>query len=76
MINKRQREFVIQNREMLMEIAGVYLDYYKTLIWKEKDLQKKAENSAVADRIDDLIATIKNLDLVEPSKKEGEFTGI
>jgi len=76
MINKRQREFVIQNREMLMEIAGVYLDYYKTLIWKEKDLQKKAENSAVADRIDDLIATIKNLDLVEPSKKEGQFTGI
>lgn len=76
MINKQQREFVIQNRTMLMEIANVYLDFYKTLIWKEKDLQKKAENSAVADRIDDLIATIKNMELVEPSKKEGEFTGI
>ena len=61
---------------MLMEIAGVYLEFYKNLIWKEKKVEKKLENSAVADRIEDLIATIKSLKTEKPRKKGKEFTGV
>jgi|GEM_PF-6165245 hypothetical protein len=75
MITENQKQFVLQNREMLVEIAGVYLEFYKNLIWKEKDVNKKLENSAVADRIEDLIATIKSLKLEKP-KKGKKFTGV
>lgn len=75
MINDKQKEWVLQNREMLVDIAQVYLEWYKNLIWKEKDVTKKLENSAVADRIEDLIATIKNLKLEKP-KQGGGFTGV
>jgi len=76
MISENQKQFVLQNREMLIEIAQVFLDNYKNLIWKEKDVAKKLENSAVADRIEDLISTIKSLKIEKPRKKGKEFTGV
>lgn len=76
MINKEEKEFILQNRGMLIQIADKYLEFYKTLIWKEKDVNKKLENSAVADRIEDLIATIRNLKFETPDKKGEKFTGV
>jgi hypothetical protein len=76
MLSENQIQFVLQNRETLIEIAEVFLENYKNLIWKEKDVNKKLENSAVADRIEDLIATIKSLKLEKPRKKGKEFTGV
>jgi len=75
MLDEREKIFITQNREMLVGIAKKYLEFYKNLIWKEKDVNKKVENSAVADRIEDLIATIKNLKLEKPDKG-GNFTGV
>jgi len=75
MMTQAQKVFVIEHKEVLTQIANVYLEFYKNLIWKEKDPAKKAENSAVADRIDDVIITIKNLKL-ETTKRDGGFTGV
>ena len=76
MLTENQIQFVLQNREMLIEIAGVYLEFYKNLIWKEKKVERKLENSAVADRIEDLIATIKQMKTEKARKKGKEFTGV
>jgi hypothetical protein len=75
-MSEEEINFVIGNREMITGIAGKYLEHYKNIIWKEKDVAKKLENSAVADRIEDLIATIKQMKLEKPKKKGQEFTGV
>lgn len=75
-MNKKEIEFVLQNREMLLQIANKFLEYYKTIIWKEKNIKKKMENSAVADRIEDLMGTIKSLKFETPDKKGGDYTGV
>lgn len=61
---------------MVLGILNKYLEHYKNVIWKEKDLSKKAENSAIADRIEDLIITIKGLKIETPDKQGGKFTGV
>ena len=75
MMTEQQILFIINNREMVMSILGVYLEWYKTLIWKEKDTQKKVENSLVADRIEDAMMTVKNLNLDKNTKLDN-FTGV
>jgi hypothetical protein len=47
MLSENQIQFVLQNRETLIEIAEVFLENYKNLIWKETDVNKKLENSAL-----------------------------
>jgi len=75
MMTEQQILFIINNREMVMSILGVYLEWYKTLIWKEKDTQKKIENSLIADRIEDVMMTVKNLTL-DKNAKPVDFTGV
>jgi len=75
MLTQQEKAFIIQNKEILSQIATKYLEFYKDLIWREKDLVKKQENSAVADRIYDLLITIKDLRM-ETTKPPEKFTGV
>jgi hypothetical protein len=75
MITKEQKNFILQNKEIILSILGIYLEHYKTVIWKEKDLAKKSENSAVADRLEDAMLTIKTLK-ISNKKTKNTFTGV
>jgi hypothetical protein len=75
MMTQQQKQFILQNREILLQIEEADLEFCKNLIWREKDLAKKSEHSAVADFIFNRIQNIKNIKLGE-NKPAEQFTGL
>ena len=74
-LTKEETNFILMNKDKILPIVEKYLDNLKDVIWKEKDTNKKAEFSAMADEVYRWTILIKSLKIDTPKKRE-KFTGV